>query len=247
MFHGFGQDNYSLHSLSRVLSNHYTAYIFDLYFHGQSTWGHGELPLEKQHWKETIQSFLEENQITVFSIVGFSLGGKFALATMEAFPEKIREMILLAPDGIKTSFWYSLATYPLLFRKIFKSMIDHHEHFLGVVKVLRALRLMDKSILKFAAFQMDSKEKRYRVYYSWVVFRRLRFNLKTIAGLINGYNIPLTVIVGQYDKVIQPRNMERLLEKIKRYEFETPAAGHTGLIAESGQILLRKLKEPRVR
>jgi hypothetical protein len=44
----------------------------------------------------------------------------------------------------------------------------------------------------------------------------------------------LTVVVGQYDKVIQPKNMQPLLKKVNRYVFETPEVGHTGLIAESG-------------
>jgi pimeloyl-ACP methyl ester carboxylesterase len=242
MFHGFGQDNYSFHSLSTLLTSHYTAYIFDLYFHGQSTWGYGESPLEKAHWKETMQEFLKENQIEKFSVAGFSMGGKFALATLEAFPDKTEEIILLAPDGIKTSFWYSLATYPLLFRKIFKSMIHHPERLQSILRTLHALRLTDKGLLKFAEFQMNSEEKRNRVYYSWVVFRHLRFDVDHLASLINYNKIGLTMIVGQYDKVIEPKNMESLLSKLNHYTFETPAVGHTGLIAESGRILLNKLR-----
>jgi pimeloyl-ACP methyl ester carboxylesterase len=116
MFHGFGQDNNSFDSLSKLLSPLYTVYVFDLYFHGQSVWGDDEKALEKKRWKEIIQHFLLENKIENFCVAGYSLGGKFALATLEAFPEKTRAIILLAPDGIKTSFWYSIATYPLFFR-----------------------------------------------------------------------------------------------------------------------------------
>jgi pimeloyl-ACP methyl ester carboxylesterase len=241
MFHGFGQDHNSFRALSSVLSNQYTAYVFDLYFHGQSKWGHGEKPLEKDHWKETLHEFLQKNTIESFSIAGYSLGGKFALATLEAFPEKTKGIILLAPDGIKTSFWYSLATYPLLFRKIFKSMIDHPERFQSVIKMLYTWKLVDKGVLKFAEFQMNSEEKRSRVYYSWVVFRHLHFDLNKIAAIINKAKIPVTVIVGQYDKVVLPKNMRRLLSRLDDYVFETPEAGHTGLIAESGNYF-RNLK-----
>ena len=234
MFHGFGQDNNSYHALSNVLSAQYTAYIFDLYFHGQSRWGYGEAPLEKTHWKETIEGFMKETGVQNFSLAGFSLGGKFALATLEAFPEKTKRIILLAPDGIKTNFWYSLATYPLFFRKIFKSMVYHPDRFHAIVRVLHSWGVVDKGLLKFATFQMNSEEKRNRVYLSWVVFRHLGVNLKKVAALINHYRIPLTVIVGQYDKVIQPKNMEPLLKLVDRYTFETPEVGHTGLVAESG-------------
>ena len=234
MFHGFGQDNNSFYTLSAAISQPYTAYVFDLYFHGQSRWGHGETPIEKAHWKETMQAFLAQNEIDRFSLAGFSLGGKFALATVEAFPEKVENIILLAPDGIKTNFWYSLATYPVLFRKIFKSMIHHPERFQSIIKMLHAWNLMDNGVLKFAEFQMNTEEKRKRVYYSWVVFRHLKFDVDKIAALLNRYKIPVTLVVGQYDRVIKPKSMERLVTKLRKYTFETPEVGHTGLIAASG-------------
>lgn len=234
MFHGFGQDNNIYQALAQILSHQYTLFVFDLYFHGQSVWGYGEEPLEKNHWKETIEEFLKENDIQVFSLAGFSLGGKFVLATVEALPDRTKEIILLAPDGIKTSFWYSLATYPLLFRKMFKSMIHHPNRFLSLTRGLNKLGLIDKSVIKFAEFQMNSVEKRSRVYHSWVVFRHLHFNLNRIAELINQNKIATTLIVGQFDKVIKPKAMERFLKKLHRCRFETPEVGHTGLISASG-------------
>ncbi len=235
MFHGFGQDNNSFSLLSKILSKQYTAYVFDLFFHGQSTWGHGEVPLEKEYWKEMLDEFLKEHQIKNFSMAGFSLGGKFVLASLEAFPEKIRSLILLAPDGIKINFWYTLATYPSLFRRIFKSMIRHPGRFQSIVRWLHDWGLVNNFVLKFASFQMNSAEKRARVYYSWVVFRHLRFDMNHIAELINRYRIPLTLVVGQYDKIIKPKSMELLISKLEDYTFETPEAGHTGLIAASGE------------
>lgn len=234
MFHGFGQDNNSFFPLSQVISSQYTAYVFDLYFHGQSRWGHNENPLEKGHWKETLEEFFTQYKIDCFSLAGYSLGGKFALATLEAFPEKTKAVVLLAPDGIKTSFWYRLATYPFAFRKIFKSMIGHFERFQTIARILYRLGIIKKGVLKFAEFQMSTTEKRSRVYFSWVVFRHLKFDLDAIARLINDHNISLTVVVGQYDQVIKPKSMERLLKKVHRYIFETPEVGHTGLLAASG-------------
>ena len=215
MFHGFGQDHRVFQALSDTLADTYTCYVFDLYFHGKSEWGYGEMPLEKQHWKETVQAFLDEHTIKRFSLAGFSLGGKFALAMLESFPERTDAIFLLAPDGIKTSFWYSLATYPVLFRRIFKSMIQHHERFVAITRILYSLGLMDKGLIRFAEHQMNTIEKRNRVYHSWVVFRRLMFSMKEIADLINNTPVKLTLITGKYDKVIKTENMKRLLKKAK--------------------------------
>ncbi len=233
MFHGFGQDNNSFYPLSRVISSQYTAYVFDLYFHGESQWAHGENPLEKQHWKETLEEFLRENNITHFNQAGYSLGGKFALATFEAFPEKTKALILLAPDGIKTSFWYNLATYPPLLRRFFKSMILRPERFLKLAGLLNKAGAVDQGLIRFAEYQMNTEEKRKRVYYSWVVFRHLTFDLDHISKLINKNNIRLTLIVGKYDKVITAGNMKGLLRKLDHYRFEVLESGHSGLINQS--------------
>jgi pimeloyl-ACP methyl ester carboxylesterase len=215
------------------LARQYTFYVFDLYFHGKSTWTAGEKTLTKEEWKEILSLFLRENDITGFSVAGFSLGGKFALATLEAFPEKTEGIFLIAPDGIKTSFWYSLATYPVIFRKFFRSMILHPNRFLSLATGLNKTGLVDQGLIRFAEYQMNTEEKRSRVYYSWVVFRQLRFDLDHIAGLINHHRIKLTLIVGKYDKVIAPENMNRLLKKIPTCRFEVLESGHTGLINQS--------------
>ena len=58
MFHGFGQDHTAFHAIEKPLAEQYTLYQFDLYFHGNSTWGDGEKPLEKSYWHEMLQTFL---------------------------------------------------------------------------------------------------------------------------------------------------------------------------------------------
>ena len=240
VFHGFGQDHTLYVPLLKSLSPRYTLYIIDLFFHGKSEWNEEERPLEKSTWASILDVLLHDQRIDTFSILAYSLGGKFALATVEAFPSRIRKLFLLAPDGIKTSFWYSMATYPKIFRTIFKSMIFRHERFLWIAGKLNQSNLVDKGLIRFADYQMNSEAKRKRVYYSWVVFRHLSFDLRKIAKLINDNNIRLTMIVGKYDKVIRPENMDRLLRHVRNYKLEILESGHTGLIHESLWFLTRE-------
>ena len=225
--------------LLKSLSPGYTLYIIDLFFHGKSEWNEGERPLEKSAWSEILDVLLQEQKINRFSILAYSLGGKFAMATVEAFPARINKLFLLAPDGIRTSFWYSMATYPKMFRSLFKSMISRHDRFLWIADKLSESNLVDKGLIRFADYQMNTEEKRRRVYYSWVVFRRLTFDIRTIARIINDNNIQLTMIVGKYDKVIRPENMQRLLKHVKDHRLEVLESGHTGLIHESLRFLMR--------
>ena len=239
VFHGFGQDMSVFEYLSAHLGSDYTFYVFDLFFHGKSTWSRGEQTLEKKEWTEIIRLFREQNRITDFSLAGFSLGGKFVLATFESCPQFTKEVFLIAPDGIKTSFWYSMATYPSLLRNLFKSMIDHPERFISIAKFLNKTGLVDKGLIRFAEYQMNSEEKRKRVYYSWVVFRHLTFNMNSIASLLNQHRVRLTLIVGKHDKVITPENMAVLLNKVLNHRLEILDSGHTGLINQSLPFFLK--------
>jgi pimeloyl-ACP methyl ester carboxylesterase len=232
-FHGFGQDHSVYIPLIQSLAPHYQLYIFDLFFHGKSTWGYDEQPLEKKFWTEILTKFLAEENVTEFSVVGFSLGGKFALASLEAFSKRMKHVYLIAPDGIKTSFWYSMATYPLLLRKFFKSMIGNYNRFLKIAEFLNRINLVDKGLVRFADYQMGTEEKRKRVYHSWVVFRHLSFNVRTLASLINRNQIGLTIVAGRYDKVIEPKNMHHLLKHVRNYKFHVLDSGHGGLIYQS--------------
>ena len=236
LFHGFGQDHKAFQSWIAVLKNEYTLFAFDLFFHGESIWTNPQA-LEKKDWKKIISLLLQKEGITKFDLAGFSMGGKFALATLEAFPEKTENIFLLAPDGIKTNFWYSLATYPIALRKLFKSMIDHPQRFKIIENFAVKVGLIDKGIVRFIESQMDTPQKRERVYNAWVVFRHLKFEMETIANIINSNKINITVIVGKYDKIITTKNMDQLLKKLHHYKLEILETGHNGVIQESVKVL----------
>ncbi|MEK6780453.1 MAG: alpha/beta hydrolase [Bacteroidota bacterium] len=237
LFHGFGQDHQAFKKLEEHLQSYFTIYSFDIFFHGNSHWNYGEQPLEKSFWKALLRAFLEQHEINRFSLLGFSMGGKFALASVEAFPENTDHLFLLAPDGIKTNFWYRLATYPTAFRHLFKSMINHPLRFKMVENLVVRIGLIDKGILRFIESQMDTQEKRERVYHSWVVFRHLKFEMKTIAKIINSNKIKVTMIIGKYDKIITAKNMDTLLNKLIGYKLEILETGHNGVIQESIKVL----------
>jgi pimeloyl-ACP methyl ester carboxylesterase len=238
LFHGFGQDHRAFAAWDESLSAAYTLYSFDIFFHGQSRWALGDTPLEKEDWKSILEIFLKSNNIGRFSLCGFSMGGKFVLATLESFPEKVQDVFLLAPDGIKTSGWYSLATYPTAFRNLFRSMISRPKRFYAFARFVNRAGLIDKSILRFAESQMDTKEKRQRVYSSWVVFRRLTFDMTAVTGIINAHHIHVVMVVGKFDRIITTKNMNRLLRKLNSHELSILDTGHNGIIADGVHLII---------
>ncbi len=243
-FHGFGQNRAHLRPLAAQLSGRFTIYSFDLFYHGQSFWGDRENPLTKQAWTEMLSRFLSEQKIERFALAGYSLGGKFVLATLESFPDRTTEIILVAPDGIKTNFWYSLATYPVWAQRLFRSTVTKPQRFQSIALWMRRLRIVDKGILRFAQSQMDTREKRHRVYFAWMVFRELAFDMNHIAALINGNRIPVVVFLGRYDKIITAPNMRRLLDKVPGAQLIVLEAGHSRLIESVAEYYAKQEKRP---
>ncbi len=238
-FHGFGQSAAHFEPFANQLGATYTIYAFDVFFHGNSKWHDEHTTLSKSKLKTYIDAFLEKENVSNFVVCGYSMGGKFALACLELYPQRIKQIILIAPDGIKTSFWYSLATYPQFFRKLFKQTIKKPATFNKITKWVQRLGLLDKSILKFARSQMNTEANRRRVYMSWIVFRELHFDLNRIAAVLNEQKIPIIMITGSYDKIIISDNMMRLLKHVENHRNIVLETGHNKLIAESADFLAK--------
>lgn len=230
LFHGYGQHGKVFEENSRAIANEYTCYLFNLFFHEDSTWGYGEDPLTPEFWNSLMTKFLESQQVNRFTLAGFSLGGRFVFATLTAFADRIDGVHLLAPDGVKTNFWYNLATYPVALRKVFKGMVLHPSRFYTLAHAVHRLGFVDKGLIRFAESQMKTEEMRKRVYYSWVVFRKLKFDMEEIAQLIRRRAIPTTLVLGTFDKVITTTNMRRLLRHLPECQVELLDTGHNGII-----------------
>ncbi|WHZ08568.1 MAG: hypothetical protein OJF59_002322 [Cytophagales bacterium] len=236
LFHGFGQDHTVFDSWFEVLKNDYTVYAFDHFFHGESVWNENR-PLEKDDWKIILLLFFEKEKISEFEVAGFSLGGKFSLATLEIFSNRVKRIILVAPDGIKINFWYRLATYPLLMRGIFETVVAKPRFFFSFARFLQSMHIIDNYLLRFVMLQMDTEEKRKQVYAVWISFRPLNFEMKAIAQLINEGRIQLKIITGKYDKVIRASDMHRLLKFVAHGQFYEMECGHNQLIDRAALVL----------
>ena len=238
-FHGFGQSHSHFRELAQVLSADYTVYSFDLFFHGKSQWPDSHEAISKKFWQEMMTDFLKEQNIEQFSLLSFSLGGKFALATFEAFPIRTKDLIFIAPDGISTSFWYNLATYPTWAQRYFQKIVEQPESLFSLIRLLRKLQIVDKGILRFAEYQMSDRQQREKVYNSWLMSRALRFDMKKIATLIKQHGVQVKMYLGRYDKLMTEQNMQKLLRHLEDYELQILEKGHYMLIDDVARFIRR--------
>lgn len=236
LFHGFGQDHSVFNTYIEVLGSNYTLYTFDIYFHGQSEWLQNH-PVKKNQWEKILTQFLREQNIERFSLLAFSIGVKFALASVEACPARIDNLFLIAPDGISKNFWYTLATSTWPLRVLFKSLIQKPQRFYSIVQLAKRMLLVDEATLRFAESQMDTTEKRLRVYQTWVGFRKLQFNMQELVRLINNHEVRTIIILGKLDKIIRPNDITGWAGRLKHSKVEMIDARHSGMVKEAARII----------
>jgi pimeloyl-ACP methyl ester carboxylesterase len=233
LFHGFGQDQTAFNKLSSAFANTYTSYCIDLFFHGNSQWNYHDKPIEKEFFHGLISQFLAENQIMEFSLLGFSIGCRSAVTCAELFPEKVKEIYLLAPDNLQPSVWFKIATSTTFGRKIFKYVCQHPAGWRQIITIAKKLKLADKTLLRFARLQMEKEETRLKVYHTWMVYRKLKCDLKSFCQVIKSNRIALTVIVGRRDSVIPPARVSILNNYLNTHHTLIIESNHTGLIGGS--------------
>jgi pimeloyl-ACP methyl ester carboxylesterase len=241
-FHGIGQDHSCFLKLFEALSPHYTCYGFDLYHHGQSPSIYGRTAhpterLSKEAWRQYLTAWLRSEGIGQFGVLGFSMGGKFALATAEAFTERLDSLTLLAPDGITESPWYRLATRYALTQRVFKWYVLNTHRFRQLAQVLLRLRLLDKSTIRFAESTLATPAQRLRVYHSWLGFSSLTFDIPRLTQLLNQHGVSVRIFLGRFDALLPAHYMNPLTKRLNQFELVMLRTGHHKLVDKVAEWL----------
>jgi pimeloyl-ACP methyl ester carboxylesterase len=238
-FHGYGQDSNTFQTLQTAFPLH-TIYSIDLFFHGQSEWKDSLNQLDLPTWKAIINSLLIENQIDSFDLIGFSMGGRMSLVTTSLFPSKVKNLYLLAPDGIEANAWYRVATKFSPLQHIFKYFTHYPTPiYRKVISGLTKYRIVHKTVLRLAESEMSSPEKRKRVYQTWMLYRFLEADLKQLAKRINENQIPVQVSLGRYDRLINMLTIKPLTCLLTNISIDVLECGHHKLIAVFQEKLLK--------
>jgi pimeloyl-ACP methyl ester carboxylesterase len=206
-FHGYGEEATSFAFLDKYAGNQYTFYSIDLPFHGKTEWNNG-LIFTHADLQQIVEKIIGENNLSLqtpnfkLTLIGFSLGGRVALSFLQAHPEKVEKLILLAPDGLKVNFWYWLATQTSSGNKFFAFTLKHPGWFFRFLKIMNKLRLVNASIFKFVNYYIGDVTVRRLLYQRWTTLRKLKPNLALIKSYIQKENIPVRLIYGKHDRII---------------------------------------------
>ncbi len=228
-FHGFGQTNQVFTSLENTLGDQFTIFAIDLFFHGNSQYTGNQL-LTKDIWQQLIDQFLWAQSIERFSLMGFSLGGRFALATAEAFANRLDQLLLIAPDGITRNNWYRLATGSKVGRTLFRYVMRHLSMLTTFGHALTRFGVLNRTAMRFAEISLATPEQRTLVYQSWTQFRLIYTNLNSLAKTLNDHAVRVRFFTGAFDRIVPGSYILPLTKRLRHYELTVLKTGHNHLI-----------------
>ena len=235
-FHGFGQDNQIFSDWIELINEEYTVYAFDLFYHGKSIRSYNKLT--KDEWSEYLKAFLIKENIHVFSVVGFSLGGRFAIASSLVFGKLIEELILIAPDGVFLTKWFKLATHPSI-RWLFKYLMLNPNKLDKLIKLNDQYKIVNPYLGDFVRKEMGEAENRKRVYISWNYFKSLGYSKKQLFSLFNQYSFKRRIILGSKDHIIRPKQILPIIRKMGAFKVDILPMKHHQLIkSEVAKLIL---------
>jgi pimeloyl-ACP methyl ester carboxylesterase len=133
--------------------------------------------------------------------MAYSIGSNIALILLEEYPELIDEIILMAPDGLSVYNGFHFMTHKPLGKFFFRRATKSKWLAPTLLKNLKRVRFIDKSLYTIAYSEIDTEKKRLDVYYTLNVIRQLKPDVKKIAALINRHQIKCTLIFGKDDKL----------------------------------------------
>ena len=237
--HGFGEFARTFEPLAEGLPGH-TLVAIDLPWHGETEWKEG-LDLQVDELAGIIAS-IPEVGYAPFGLMGYSMGGRICLSLLQAVPDRVHYLLLIAPDGLRESFLYRLATRNRAGNRLFRYTMENPAWFLGVLAAGRRAGLVNESIMKFVRMYVDDPPMRRRVYEVWTTMRRFRPDLADIKRKIQRQRLPVYMLFGRYDRIILPAYGQRFvrgLEGIAR--MDVLDVGHQVLHPRNAEAIAHAL------
>lgn len=224
-FHGYGQDaTIYLHAFSEELKQHYRVISVDLFGHGASDYFKGNL--SSSLWGEILNVILSKENVTRFSIVGFSMGGRVAIHSVLNYEDRIDQILLLAPDGIVESSVFKLATRHPVFRHIFKHMVFYPKFYAVLLVILGKLHFLDKRTYDLFMRILDKRTRRLHLFRVWQTYSGLCMTFKEAIDKV----VPVTqVFLAKKDRLVKNREVVRYCRDLG-VEVEELDVNHFGLV-----------------
>jgi pimeloyl-ACP methyl ester carboxylesterase len=237
-FHGFDRPASDFKVFEQSLGGAFKIISINLFYHGNSSRPPYPQLFTTSDLKGLIEAILEKMKAGSFSLMGYSLGGKIALACVELFPGSIENLYLFAPDGILIKNYYLFLSTTKLGHLFVHLALKHPGSIIKLLNAFLKLGWLSEKIHKFALHHVEDKVRMRKVANIWMIFRKIVPNIPEIQKIINTYHINTLLFFGAHDAII-PSKLGLMFAKDLEQQncFQLLEMGHNLITEKTNRIL----------
>ncbi len=216
-FHGVGRSADDFKIFENTLGKKYTIVAVNLFYHGNSLYPKDRMfhnQITKKELIELIEALLLKLNINRFSLMGYSLGGRFSFTIAQFLHKRIDRLILIAPDGLTKMTYNKFTTETNVGKKFVQFMIRRPVAFFKIINFLHQYKIIPNRQKKLITAHLETHERRLLLRNVISSFKYIVPNLKKVIENINSENIDITMIFGKYDFIIPVKLGEDFLKNI---------------------------------
>lgn len=228
--HGYAQNATRWSILEPFLKDRFTLYAFDLPYHGRTQWKNVET-FTVAAFVDIIKQVLLPGAKT-FYLLAYSMGGRIALGLLQAIPQMIAKVVLLAPDGLHGNPWYRFATHTRAGRALFNECKKNPKLIISVGKQLRKRGILSEQMYNLAHYYINDETARFTLYDRWISTRHFDPSLSKLRAIILRQHTPVDMIFAKHDKIILASRGTAFAKGVESYvHIHVIDAGHSFLYA----------------
>ena len=214
-FHGFNNHAEDFLPLAEGLRGAFKIISVNIFFHGESS--ASEELVEKgmsdgdlRHLFHCLMSIVPAER---YFLMGFSLGGRIAIKLASLLPRKVARLYLLSPDGIRSAPIYNFLTRTWIGRSLFRHSVYHASSYMAFGNLLKTLRMVSPKRINLVKNNFDTKEKRERVFKTWLLLRNAYIRPRSLNRLIRRFQLHTMFFFGEHDTIIPKSLAEKFISK----------------------------------
>ncbi len=223
-FHGFSENALAFKELWPAMPADTMLVALDFPYHGYTDWREESFTPDDLH--QLVQQLLHRFQVTRFSLMGFSMGGRLALSLVPRVAHQLDRLILLAPDGIQTHKVFDMAVYPVWGRWAFRLVTKKPQLFFFAVRMLYRSGRLSRFIYEFTINHMDTAEKRHRIFHTWQSLKHFVPDIPAVQEILRAHRVPVHLLFGATDQVIRPAIGKRFVRQMPEATLDIVPKGH---------------------
>ncbi|MBN8676755.1 MAG: alpha/beta fold hydrolase [Chitinophagales bacterium] len=222
--HGYGDQSLLFERLVPELCAGYLVVAIDLPQHGQTEWR--KACFDKKDLLEIVSLLQQKHPHQNISLLGFSMGARLWLSLLPDCSLSVTELILLAPDGIKTRGLRIVETFPISVRSWLLQRIRMNKLLAKGLITLGKQSWLPDSIRHFTARHFRNPQKLERALVWWEYLGGFPVQKQGVRQWAQQSGTRIKVWLGEQDPLLREEDLQLFWGAAALDIMVIPGAGH---------------------